>query len=263
MARVVLKMSGEAITDVENGGIISAERLDGFSRQVVAAMDAEPSLQVALVVGGGNIIRGKSLQGIPRITGDYMGMLATVINALPLKDSLTKAGRDSRILSGIDIPRVAEPYIQGRALRHLEKGRILIFAGGMGNPFFTSDTAAALRASEIGASMLLYAKFGTDGVYDKDPRRFADAVKFKRMTYDEFLAQNLQVMDSEAVSLCRNNGLPIYVFDTEGENAVRETLLGETGVGTYIGDTASPSAGVGTRSAEPNSALGIPMRPLP
>lgn len=242
MARVVLKMSGEAIVDVDNGGVISAERLDSFSSQVAAAMEAEPALQLALVVGGGNIIRGKSLKGIPRITGDYMGMLATVINALPLKDSLAKCGRDSRILSGIDIPKVAEPYIQGRALRHLEKGRVLIFAGGMGNPFFTTDTAAALRASEISASLLLYAKFGTDGVYDKDPRRFADAVKYSQMSYEEFLARNLQVMDSEAVSLCRSNQLPIYVFDTEGENAVREALLGEVDTGTYISDIAAAAA---------------------
>lgn len=241
--RVVLKMSGEAIIDVKNGGVISAERLDGFSRQVAAAMEAEPSLQVALVVGGGNIIRGKSLQGIARITGDYMGMLATVINALPLKDSLAKFDRDSRILSGIDIPKVAEPYIQGRALRHLEKGRVLIFAGGMGNPFFTTDTAAALRASEIGASRLLYAKFGTDGVYSKDPRRFADAVKYHEMTYSEFLAKDLKVMDSEAVTLCRDNGMAIYVFDTEGENAVREALLGEVDAGTYIGPAASANDG--------------------
>jgi len=241
MARVVLKMSGEAVIDVDNGGIISADRLDEFSRQVAAALDADPNLQVGLVVGGGNIIRGKSLRGIPRITGDYMGMLATVINALPLKDSLAKFGRDSRILSGIDMPRVAEPYIQGRALRHLEKGRVLIFAGGMGNPFFTTDTAAALRASEIGASLLLYAKFGTDGVYDKDPRRFADAVKYKQMSYGEFLTKNLQVMDAEAVSLCRNHELPIYVFDTEGENAVREALLGEVEAGTYIGPVAAPT----------------------
>ncbi len=238
MTRVVLKMSGEAIVDVDGERVISAERLKSFTGQVVAAMQSNPNLQLAIVVGGGNIIRGKSLEeeGIERTTADYMGMLATIINALPLRDALEHEGIECRVLSGIEVPKMAEQFIQGRAMRHLQKGRVLIFAAGLGSPFFTTDTAAALRASEIRADLLLYAKFGTDGVYDKDPRKFADAVKYTQMSYDDFVAQKLQVMDGEAVSLCRSSNVPIYVFDTEAENSVLDALLGKMDVGTYIGD---------------------------
>lgn len=238
MARVVLKMSGEAIIDVDGEGIISIPRLESFAEQVAAALKSDKTLQLAIVVGGGNIIRGKAIESevVDRTTADYMGMLATVINSLPLKHSLEYRGIECRILSGIEAKKVAEPFIQGRAMRHLDKGRVLIFAGGLGTPFFTTDTAAAIRASEIGADLLLMAKFGTDGVYDKDPRKFADAMKYSQMSYDDFVAKKLQVMDGEAVSLCRSNHVPIYVFDTEAENAILDALLGEMDFGTYIGD---------------------------
>ena len=235
MARVLLKMSGEAIVDIEGEGIISAERLDAFSAQVHKGLEARPDLELAIVVGGGNILRGKALEGVvTRTRADHMGMLATVINALALKDSLARFDRDSRVLSGIEVRSVAEPYIHGRATRHLEKGRIVIFAGGTGNPHFTTDTAAALRATEIGASILLLSKFGTDGVYDKDPRKFADAQKYRNMHYDDLLARNLQVMDATAVSLCRDHNLPIYVFDTEAPNGVLDALAGRMDAGTYV-----------------------------
>jgi uridylate kinase len=253
MARVVLKMSGEAIIDVDGEGVISIPRLESFAEQVSAALSADKTLQLAIVVGGGNIVRGKAMEGdvVDRTTADYMGMLATIINALPLKHSLEHRGAECRILSGIEVAKVAEPFIQGRAMRHLEKGRVLIFAAGLGTPFFTTDTAAALRASEIGADLLLMAKFGTDGVYDKDPRKYADALKYRQMSYDDFVEKKLQVMDGEAVSLCRSNHVPIYVFDTEAEEAVLGALLGEMDAGTYIGDCATEVR----RTDEPLEAL--------
>jgi uridylate kinase len=227
-------MSGEAIVDVEGESVISAERLDAFSKQVDEGLAARPDSELGIVVGGGNILRGKTIQGVSRTRADYMGMLATVINALALKDSLKRFNRDSRVMCGLEIPKVAEPYIYERAIRHFEKGRIVIFAGGTGNPHFTTDTAAALRATEMEADILLLSKFGTDGVYDKDPRRFADAVKFDTMHYDELLAGNLQVMDATAVSLCREHDVPIYVFDTETPSGVLDALLGKVDLGTYI-----------------------------
>jgi uridylate kinase len=227
-------MSGEAVIDVEGDGVISIERLDDFSRQISEALKHDSDLQIALVVGGGNIIRGKSFVGVSRTKADHMGMLATVINSLALQDSLARVHIHSRVMTGIEVPKVAEPYIQGRAMRHLEKGRVVILAGGTGNPFFTTDTTASLRAAEIEADVILLAKFGTDGVYDKDPRRNADAVKFTEVGYDDILSMNLQVMDSTAVSMCRDNGTPIYVFDMEGEDAVRSALLGITEGGTRV-----------------------------
>jgi uridylate kinase len=234
LTRSILKMSGEAIVDVEGEAVISAERLDAFSKQVDEGLRARPGLELGIVVGGGNILRGKSLRGVSRTRADYMGMLATVINALALKDSLKRFDRDSRVMSGIEMSKVAEPYIYERAIRHFEKGRIVIFAGGTGNPHFTTDTAAALRATEMEADVLLLSKFGTDGVYDKDPRKFADAVKYQTIHYDEFLAGNLKVMDATAVSLCREHDLPIYVFDTETDSGVLDAILGKIDAGTYI-----------------------------
>jgi uridylate kinase len=231
---VLLKMSGEAIVDIEGENVISTSRLDAFADQIADARLEQPELRVAVVVGGGNILRGKLLKGVTRIKADHMGMLATVLNALALQDSMTRAGLDSRVLTGVEIPKVAEPYIYGRAVRHLQKNRVVIFAGGTGNPYFTTDTAAALRATEIEADILLLAKFGTDGVYDKDPRQFADATKFSQIDYDTVMAQNLQVMDSTAVSLCRDNKMPIYVFDMEADRAVVDALLGRSTSGTLI-----------------------------
>ncbi|WP_341716093.1 UMP kinase [Micromonospora sp. FIMYZ51] len=231
---VLLKMSGEAVADIEGESIVSAERLDYFTAQIAIARKAEPDLKVAVMVGGGNIIRGKMLPGVNRTKADHMGMLATIINALALQDAMTRAGLDSRVMSGMEAPMVAESYIYGRAMRHLAKNRVIIFAGGLGSPFFTTDTAAALRATEIGAQVLLLAKFGTDGVYSKDPRRFADAVKFETIDYDSVMSQNLQVMDATAVALCRDNSMPIFVFDVSAENAVSEALLGRTDAGTLI-----------------------------
>ncbi|GAA2395993.1 uridylate kinase [Catellatospora methionotrophica] len=238
MERVLLKMSGEAVVDVEGEHVISAERLDVFCRQIALARADRPMLSLSVVVGGGNILRGKQLEGVDRTKADYMGMLATVINALALGDAMDKLGLESRVMTGIEMPRVAEPFILGRALRHLQKNRIVIFAGGTGNPYFTTDTAAALRAAEIGAEVILLAKFGTDGVYDKDPRQFADAKKYRQMSFNTLMTQNLQVMDSTAVSLCRDNGTPIYVFDMEAENAVTDALLGGRKFGTLITESA-------------------------
>lgn len=241
MRTVLLKMSGEAIADVEGDNIISVELIDSFSMQVAKALDRCSELRIAVVVGGGNILRGKFLHGVERIKADHMGMLATVINALALQDSFKRVGLNSRVLTGIEIPKVAEPYIHGRAMRHLEKGRIVILAGGTGNPYFTTDTAAALRAAEISADVLLLAKFGTDGIYSKDPRRFADADKFGVIDYDTVMSLNLQVMDSTAVTLCRDNGMPIYVFDMAAEDSVVDALLGETEAGTLVRPAVPPT----------------------
>lgn len=235
MRSVLLKMSGEAIIDAESEQVISVERLDNFAMQIKAALEAESELRISIVVGGGNILRGKELEGIVRVKADQMGMLATVINALALQSSFDRAELPSRILTGVEARGVAEPFVHGRAIRHLEKGRILIFAGGTGNPYFTTDTAAALRAREIGANILLMAKSGTDGVYDKDPRASADAVKFMKLEYDELLSRDLQVMDLTAVQLCKEDPpLPIYVFDMDGEDSVRDALLQKYEEGTLI-----------------------------
>jgi uridylate kinase len=231
---VLLKMSGEAVADVDGESVVSSARLTAFCAQIAAARKADPQLKVGVVVGGGNIVRGELLKGINRTKADHMGMLATMINALALQSSLSETGLDSRLMTGLESPRVAESYIYGRAMRHLEKNRVVIFAGGTGNPYFTTDTAAALRAAEIGAQRLLLAKFGTDGVYDKDPRRFPDAKKFETIDYESVITQNLRVMDSAAVALCRDNRVPIYVFDMTAENGVVNALLGRSDTGTTI-----------------------------
>jgi uridylate kinase len=238
MRRVLLKMSGEAVVDVEGDSVISPERLDDFSRQISEAMKHDDELQVAVVIGGGNILRGKSFVGVSRTKADHMGMLATVINALALQDSLGRFGVASRVMTGIEVPKVAEPYIHGRAMRHLEKGRVIILAGGTGNPYFTTDTTASLRAAELEADVILLAKFGTDGVYDKDPRKAPDAIRFAQLSYDDILSLNLQVMDSTAVTMCRDNGMPIFVFDMEAENGIRDALLGNAIKGTKIFSSA-------------------------
>ena len=195
----------------------------------------ELGVQTALVIGGGNIIRGvaASARGIERVTGDYMGMLSTVINSLALQDALEKLGVVTRVQTAIEIREVAEPFIRRRAIRHLEKGRVVIFAAGTGNPFFTTDSAAALRANEIRAEVLLKAT-NVDGIYTADPRTDPDAERYDRLTYQQVLEQNLRVMDTAAISLCRDNDIPIHVFDLMTSGNVKRVVCGET-IGTIVG----------------------------
>ena len=223
--RILLKLSGEALMGNQPFGI---------DEKIVAAIADElhevwkAGIQAAIVIGGGNIIRGlaASHRGIERVTGDYMGMLATVINGLALQDALEKRGVDTRLLSAIDIREVAEPFIRRRALRHLEKGRLVIFAAGTGNPFFTTDSAAALRANEIHADVLLKAT-NVDGIYTADPNRDPAAELLPEVTYQQVLERNLQVMDAAAISLCRDNGLPIVVFKLLERGNIRRVICGE------------------------------------
>ena len=230
--RVLLKLSGEALMgDLAYGA--DADRIAAIARQVKAVADR--GVETAIVVGGGNIYRGLegAAAGMDRATGDYMGMLATVLNALALQDALEKTGAVTRVQSAITISEVAEPYIRRRAMRHLEHGRIVIFAGGTGNPFFTTDTAAALRALEIHAETILMAKNGVEGVYSADPRVDPDAVFIPDITHREAIEQRLQVMDSTALSLCMDNGLPIHVFNMDDERNIDRIVCGER-VGTVV-----------------------------
>jgi uridylate kinase len=209
------------------------ERIAAIAEQVHIVADR--GVEVAIVVGGGNIYRGLkgAADGMDRATGDYMGMLATVLNALALQDALEKRGADTRVQSAITISEVAEPYIRRRAMRHLEKGRIVIFAAGTGNPFFTTDTAAALRALEIHAEAILMAKNRVEGVYDADPRENPDATFLPEITHHEAIERRLQVMDSTALSLCMDNMLPIYVFNVDDERNIDRIVSGER-VGTVV-----------------------------
>lgn len=229
--RVLLKLSGEAFSDAENGFGIDPRIVASIARQISEAQSN--GVQIGIVVGGGNIIRGlsASAQGTDRTTADYMGMLATSINALALQDALEKEGAQTRVQNAIWMQEIAEPYIRRRAVRHLEKGRVVIFAGGTGNPYFSTDTAAALRALEIGADAILK---GTrvDGVYDSDPEVNTDAELFSELPYIEVLNRQLKVMDSTAISLCMDNRLPIIVFNMKAGNIVR-VLSGEK-VGTLV-----------------------------
>lgn len=232
--RVLLKLSGEAFSGNTAFGI-DAPTIAKVAKQIsnIAAMGVE----VATVIGAGNIWRGATAakQGIDRVTADYAGMLATVINALALQDALEKQGIVTRTLSAITIEQVAEPYLMRRAIRHLEKGRVVILAGGTGNPYMTTDTAAALRAIEIEAEVLLMSKNNVDGVYSADPRKDATAKKFEHLTYLDVLNKRLQVMDSTALSLCLENGLPIIVFDLQSPNSLERLVMGEH-IGTLIND---------------------------
>ncbi|PYM93768.1 MAG: UMP kinase [Candidatus Rokuibacteriota bacterium] len=229
--RIVLKLSGEALAGSQGYGIDPPvlDRVAAELREVVGL-----GVQVAIVIGGGNIFRGvaASAGGMDRATADYMGMLATIINALALQNALEKAGLQTRVLSAIEMRAVAEPYIRRRAIRHLEKGRIVIFAAGTGNPFFTTDTAGALRAIEIGADAIMKAT-KVDGVYSADPTKVANAERFARMTYKDVLSRGLQVMDSTAISLCMDNGLPIIVFDLTRSGNIKRIVLGEA-VGSIV-----------------------------
>ena len=211
---------------------LDARTVDELAKELVHVR--RDGLEVALVIGGGNIYRGMSAaaQGIDRATGDYMGMLATVLNALAVQEALERNGADTRVLSAIDVREVAEPYIRRRAVRHLEKGRIVIFAAGTGNPYFTTDTAAALRALEIGAEAILMAKHGVEGVLDGDPRQNKDAKLIPELTHLQAIERGLKVMDTTALSLCMDNNLPIHVFALADGN-IRRVVLGER-VGTLV-----------------------------
>jgi len=230
--RVLLKLSGEAFGGEAKYGI-DTPILNKIANQIKRVMSM--GVGVAVVVGGGNIWRGAKAEadGMDRVTADYAGMLATVINALALQDALERAGVVTRTQSAIGIYQVAEPYIRRRAIRHLEKGRALIFAGGTGNPYMTTDTTAALRAIEIGAEVLLMAKNKVDGVYDSNPRKNHNARKFDKLTHFEALNMRLQVMDTTALSLCLENKLPIIVFDLGASHSIEEAVMGET-IGTLV-----------------------------
>jgi uridylate kinase len=231
--RLLIKLSGGQLAG-ESGFGISPAVIGRVAREVRDVH--ELGSQLCIVIGGGNIIRGidAAEQGLDRTSADYMGMLASVINALALQDSLEKEGLATRLLSALDIHSVAEPYIRRRAVRHLEKGRIVVFAGGTGNPYFTTDTAAVLRAAEVDAEIILMAKQGVDGVYDDDPRKNVGAKRYDRLSYDEAIRKNLRVMDQTAVALCRENDLPIVVFDMSTPGNICRVVSGEN-VGTRVG----------------------------
>ena len=230
--RVLLKLSGEALMGSLQYGA-DPDRIAAIAREIKGVADM--GVQFGVVVGGGNIYRGLAgaAAGMDRATGDYMGMLATVLNALALQDALEKLGAHTRVQSAITISEVAEPYIRRRAIRHLEKGRIVIFAAGTGNPFFTTDTAAALRALEIRAEAILMAKHGVDGVYAADPREVADAAFIPEITHREAINRGLAVMDSTALSLCMDNALPIHVFNMDDGGNIERIVSGER-VGTVV-----------------------------
>ena len=230
--RIMLKLSGEALMGELDYGT-DHERVERIAEQVTDVRTG--GVEIAIVVGAGNIYRG--LQGVAagmdRATADYMGMLATVLNALTLQDALEKQGTDTRVMSAIEVSEVAEPYIRRRAMRHLEKGRVVIFAAGTGNPFFTTDTAASLRALEIHAEAILMAKHGVDGVYSADPRADADAEFIAELTHRQAIERQLSVMDSTALSLCMDNSLPIHVFNMDDDRNIERIVSGER-VGTVV-----------------------------
>jgi len=230
--RILLKLSGEALMGAEDYGIDPAV-IGRIAREIIEAREA--GAEIGLVIGGGNIFRGAGLaaSGMDRVTGDQMGMLATVINALAMQDALEKLGARVRVMSALKINDVCEDYIRRRAVRHLEKGRIAIFAAGTGNPFFTTDSAAALRATEIGAGLLLKAT-KVDGIYDKDPKKHKNAQRYDELSYDDVIARNLQVMDTSAFALCRDNRIPLRIYDMMQPGALMRILKGEA-LGTLVG----------------------------
>jgi len=227
--RVILKISGEALAGVSGFGLDFnvAKRIALEIKELV-----DMGVEVGTVVGGGNIWRGRSGEGMDRTTADYMGMMATCINALALQDSLEQVGVKTRVQTAIEMKEIAEPFIRRRAMRHLEKGRVVIFAAGTGNPYFSTDTTAALRAAEIEADVILLAK-KVDGVYDKDPHKYSDAKKYDTLSYIEVLEQGLQVMDSTATSLCMDNEIPILVFGLDEPGNIKRAMYGES-IGTLV-----------------------------
>ncbi len=232
--RIVLKISGERLAG-ENGFGISTTVLRAIAAEVREVQQL--GIEIGVVIGGGNVIRGinAAAQGLDRAAADYMGMMASAINALALQDALEKEGLQTRVLTALEIKEVAEPYIRRRAVRHLEKGRVVIFAAGTGNPYFSTDTAAALRAAEIHADVILMAKNGVDGVYDSDPRTNPAAHRYERVSYDEAIVKNLRVMDQTAIALCRENGLPIIVFDSSTPGHLLKVACGEP-IGTRVSE---------------------------
>lgn len=227
--RVILKISGEALAG-EKGFGLDESTVESIAEQVKEI--TELGVEVAVVVGGGNFWRGRSSQGMDRTTADYMGMLATVINSLALQDALENIGMLTRVQTAIEMRQIAEPYIRRKAIRHLEKGRVVIFAAGTGNPYFSTDTTASLRAAEIEAEVILLAK-KVDGVYDSDPMENPMAKKFDELTYIEVLNRGLKVMDSTATSLCMDNKIPIIVFSLKNPKNIKKVVLGEK-IGTYV-----------------------------
>lgn len=229
--RVLLKLSGEALSG--NGKNFDPEILHGLAEEIKQAQAT--GVQIAIVVGGGNFIRGKNVAeiGIDRVQGDYMGMLATIMNALAIQSSLEGIGVDTRVQTAIDMPKVAEPFILRRAVRHLEKGRVVIFGGGTGSPYFSTDTTAALRASEIKADVILMAKNGVDGVYSADPKKDPNATRFDHLTYMDLLSKGLQVMDSTATSMCMDNHMELMVFNMNEPGNIVRAMKGER-IGTII-----------------------------
>ena len=229
--RILLKLSGEALAGQQGDGI-DPDIIRGIATEIREVVDL--GLQLAIVIGGGNIFRGvaASSMGMDRASADYMGMLATVMNSLALQDALEKAGVITRVQSAIEMQEIAEPYIRRRAVRHLEKGRVVIFGAGTGNPFFTTDTAASLRAIEIGAEIILKAT-KVDGVYNADPNKDKDAIKYTQLSYLDVLKQGLQVMDSTATSLCMDNDLPMLVFDLTPRGNIKRVVSGEQ-IGTIV-----------------------------
>ena len=230
--RILIKLSGEALQNKEKGLSIDPEIVDGIAARIRTV--TRMGVQVAIVVGGGNIFRGTSgeTKGIGRTTGDYMGMLATIINALALQSALEKSEIETRVLTAIEMSELAEPFILRRALRHFEKGRVLIFGGGTGNPYFSTDTAAALRASEIGADILLKAT-KVDGIYTADPVKHPDAKRYTKLDYTEALRRRLRVMDGAAFSLCMENGIPIVVFNFFEKGSLEGVVAGKK-IGTLV-----------------------------
>ncbi|MDU5470481.1 MAG: UMP kinase [Peptoniphilus harei] len=228
--RIVLKLSGEALAGSNTVGI-DIDYVNLIAKQVKKIYDS--GVETGIVVGGGNFWRGRDENNIDRATSDYMGMLGTVMNALALQDSLEKLGVITRVQTAIEMKQVAEPYIRRRAIRHLEKGRVVIFSAGVGNPYFSTDTAAALRAAEIDADVILLAKKGVDGIYDSDPNINPDAKKFDNLTYREILNKNLKIMDGTATTLCMENNIPLQVFGIDEEDAMYKVVCGED-IGTNV-----------------------------
>ena len=230
--RILLKLSGEILAGDGHFGL-DYDAIEGICREIAGV--ASEGIEIAMVVGGGNIIRGAQTKRVERAQADYMGMLGTVINALALQDSLERLGQPTRVQSAIEMKQIAETVIRRRAIRHLEKGRIVIFAAGTGSPYFSTDTTAALRASEIGADCLLKAT-KVDGIYDKDPMKYTEAVKLPHITYQDALSMQLKVMDAAAFSLCQDNKIPIVVFDALKKDNLRRLLLDGEKIGSIVSD---------------------------
>jgi len=230
--RVLLKLSGESLAEQDGGFGIDVGAIKSLAQEVFDGKNL--GVQMAIVIGGGNIFRGATASklGMERVTGDYMGMLSTIINALALQHALENVGIQTRVQTAIEIPQVAEPYIRRRAIRHLEKGRVVIFASGTGNPYFTTDTAASLRAMEIGAEVIFKAT-KVDGVYSADPMKDSSAIKFNQLSYLEVLKKGLKFMDSTSVSLCMDNKLPMIIFNVREKSSIKRVLMGEK-IGTLV-----------------------------